>query len=350
MRKVTIVAVLFALVSQIVFIPAADAKVWLLDRNWEKAQKRSQYNDIVKKYGLDPDTEANEFCVNVSNRLLQQIKKQNKVELDYSVFVIKQKQPNAFAGLGGNIAVTRGMIDMLNGDEDEMAAILAHEYGHSIGGHLLDSINGQLWTAVLFNQYLRKNDSTLSRIGAGIAFQQITTKGFGRSHEWAADNYGMRTAAAAGYNPAGIAGSFQKFLEKFGDKHVSLLGELLSPEEHPSNKERIANNMKFVTEYSGNLVTVHDEWVFLAKKPVIKPVAAAGKSAKERAYLIAGSLAQALHAGNKEPAQYINGQIKMGTYSIMTVTENDTDGQSTAEAINNALNLPNASTNQEEGA
>ncbi|WP_371363292.1 Beta-barrel assembly-enhancing protease [Sporomusa rhizae] len=341
MRKVTGFAVLLALVSQIVFIPAAQAKVWLLDRKWEKAQKQSQYNDIVKKYGLDPDTEANEFCVNVSNRLLQQIKKQNKVELDYSVFVIKQKQPNAFAGLGGNIAVTRGMVDMLNGDEDELAAILAHEYGHSIGAHLLDSINGQLWTAVLFNQYLRNNNNSMSKIGAGIAFQQITTKGFGRSHEWAADNYGMRTATAAGYNPAGIAGSFQKFLEKYGDKHVSLLGEILSPEEHPSNKERIENNMKFVTAYSGNLVTVHDEWVFLAKKPVVKPVTAAGKSAKERAYLIAGSLAQALHEGHKEPARYSNGQIRMGTYSIMTVTENDTDGESTAEAINNALNLPN---------
>ena len=337
MRKVTVLALLLVLISQIIFIPAAEAKLWLLNRSWEKSQKQSQYDDIIKKYGYDSDQEANDFCKNIANQLLQEIKKKDKIELEYSVFVIQPKAPNAFAGLGGNIAVTRGMVDMLQGDENEMAAILAHEFGHSIGAHLLDSINGQLWTAVLFNQYLRKNQNGISQIGSVIAFQQITTKGFGRSHEWAADNYAMRTAAAAGYNPAGIAGGFQRIMEKYGDKQVTVLGELLSPDEHPSNKERIENNMKFVTEYSGNRVTVHKDWVLISKKPVIKPVAAGGKSARERTYLIAGSLAQALHAGSKEPAQYEEGQIRMGLHTIMTVTENDMDGNTIAQAINTAL-------------
>lgn len=337
MKKISVLAVLLVLTSQIIFIPAAAANLWLLDRGWEKSQKQSQYNDIIEKYGYDDDKDANAFCNNIADKLLQEIKKKNKVDLEYSVFVIKPKAPNAMAGLGGNIAVTRGMVDLLQGDEDEMSAIMAHEFGHSVGAHLLDSINGQLWMAVLFDQYLRNNQNTLSQVGSVIAFQQISTKGFGRSHEWAADNFAMKTAAAAGYNPAGVAGSFQRIMEKYGERQVTILGELLSPDEHPTNKERIDNNMKFVTEYSGNKVTVHNDWILLCNKAVIKPVAVGGKSAKERTYLIAGSLSQALHAGIKEPAQYKDGQIIMGSYSIMTVTENDTDGNSIAQEINTAL-------------
>ena len=338
MRKITVIAVFFILISQIIFIPAANAKLWLLDRDWERAQKQSQYDDIIKKYGYDDDKDANAFCVTIADQLLQEIKKKKKVDLEYSVFVIKPKNPNAMSGLGGNIAVTRGMVDFLQGDEDEMAAILAHEFGHAVGAHLLDSINGQIWTGLVFNQILRNNQSTFSKIGSAIAFQQITTKGFGRSHEWAADNFAMKTAAAAGYNPAGIAGSFQRLMEKYGEKQVTILGEILAPDEHPTNKERIENNMKFVTEYSDNKVTVHKEWILLHKKPVIKPVAAGGKSSKERGYLIAGNLARAMHDKVNKPALYRDGQIHMGQVIIMTVVTDDMDGHLIAQKINAALN------------
>jgi predicted Zn-dependent protease len=337
MRKLTVFTVLLVLTFQIIFIPSVSAKFWLLDRDWERSQKQSQYNDMIKKYGYDDDQQANAFCVTIADRLLQEIKTKQKVDLDYTIFVIKSKSPNAMTGLGGNIAVTRGMVDFLQGDEDEMAAILAHEFGHSVGAHLLDSVNGQIWTGLVFDQFLRNNQSAFSKVGAAIAFQQITAKGFGRSHEWAADNFAMKTAAAAGYNPAGIAGSFQRMMEKYGDKQITMLGEILAPEEHPTNKERIENNMKFVTKYSGNLVTVHNDWILLRGKPVIKPATAGGKSVKERGYLIAGNLSQALHAGSKEAAEFRDGQIYMGHFGIMSVTENDTDGELIAKQINTAL-------------
>jgi Zn-dependent protease with chaperone function len=49
---------------------------------------------------------------------------------DYRLFVLDDREPNAFAFPGGSIGVTRGLLELLEDDDVAMAFVLGHELGH----------------------------------------------------------------------------------------------------------------------------------------------------------------------------------------------------------------------------
>jgi len=106
---------------------------------------------------------------------------------------------NAFAVPGCYIYVTRGLLAIMN-SEDELASVLGHEVGHITGNHA-----GQ-----------RQTRGTLAGIGAiavGILTKngqlaqlagqagQLYTLNYSRTQEFDADDRGVSYIIAAGYNP-----------------------------------------------------------------------------------------------------------------------------------------------------
>jgi predicted Zn-dependent protease len=72
----------------------------------------------------------------LGNRLVQHLPPTN---LNFRFYLIDRPEPNAFSIAGGRVYVARKLIAMTK-NEDELAGILAHEYGsHS------DSSNGNLY-------------------------------------------------------------------------------------------------------------------------------------------------------------------------------------------------------------
>ncbi|MCX7027368.1 MAG: M48 family metalloprotease [Spirochaetes bacterium] len=59
----------------------------------------------------------------------------------YRFFALDSPEVNAFATPGGHILVTRGLVSLAR-DEDELAAVLAHEIAHVALGHGLASVHG----------------------------------------------------------------------------------------------------------------------------------------------------------------------------------------------------------------
>jgi len=63
----------------------------------------------------------------------------------YHFAVLDTDEINAFACPGGIIFVTLGMLDLVE-NEDQLAAVLAHEIGHVSQKHGLDVIKKAMWT------------------------------------------------------------------------------------------------------------------------------------------------------------------------------------------------------------
>lgn len=315
------------------------AEAFIYTRAWERSVKQEVLQDSIKRDGLSQEATTNAMLNRVTSRLLPTVKKMETIDLEYTFFVNQKKTVNAYSAVGGNISVNTGMFDAINYNEDELAFIVAHEMGHTQGQHMIKTLNGAIGFGILAYLYLERNQNTASHLLTAVVYNNIIKKGYGLAHEWDADRRGFLYASAAGYNPASGAAAFQRMTEKYGDKNYNLLGDVLLPEEHPSNKQRIAKFMEQTKEYSGNRVTSDGKAVIVMGRPVLTPVKLASMSAAERTYLITGNLARALHDLGRPQTVTVgdDNTLQMGTYSIMTVTEGDGDPQDLADALNTAL-------------
>lgn len=86
-------------------------------------------NQIIR----DPEIEA--VVYSVVNPLLHEIGKAPK---EVSIFIIADPAINAFVQGGQNIFIHTGLLVALK-NQEQLAAVLAHELGHITGGHLLKS-------------------------------------------------------------------------------------------------------------------------------------------------------------------------------------------------------------------
>ena len=317
------------------------AEAFIYNRSWERSVKQEVLQDAIKRDGLSSDETAKALLGRITGRLLPAVKGLEKIDLDYTFFVNAQKVPNAYCAVGGNISVNQGMFEAVNLNEDELAFIVAHEMGHGQGQHMIKTLNGALGFGLLAQIYLQRNENAASQLLTAVVYNNILKKGYGMTHEWDADRRGFLYVTAAGYNPSSGAAAFQRLTEKYGDKNYNVLGDILLPEEHPSNKQRIARFMEQTKAYSGNRVTSSGTTVIIMDKPVFSPAKLSHMSIAERSYLITGNLARALHNLGKAALVTVSedNTLQMDRYHIMTVYEEDGDAQTLATAINAALGL-----------
>lgn len=340
-RLINIVTAIVLFTAVFISFQTKAAEAYLfVSRDWENSQKEAALNEAMERDGVNTDSDLNVVLDRVSGNIINAVENQEKITVNYTFFVNQRTEVNAYCTLGGNISVNTGMFTFTN-NEDELAFIIGHEVGHAQGEHILKSIDGAITTGIIASLILGKTDNGLL---VAIAYQHIMKKGFGLKHEWDADRRGFIYATAAGYNPGAGAAVFQRMTEKYGDKHVSPLGEILMPEEHPTNKQRINKFIEQLYTYSGNKVTTNGVKVLINGKEIVTPAPYDEMSAAERTYLIAGNIAKVLHDEQSPMSarvveDYYGVSIVMGTYPVMTVISEDGSAYEIASKINNALNL-----------
>ena len=141
---------------------------------------------------------------------------------EYEFKIVDQRVPNAFALPGGKIYISRGLLALVN-SEDELAAVIGHEITHSAERHAAARIEHARRINPLAIGYLRA-----ARIAA-----------YGRDHERDADRGGQILAARAGYDPNGIA----TFLRKLDASERYVVGWSRLPSflsTHPTSPQRSA--------------------------------------------------------------------------------------------------------------
>lgn len=163
-------------------------------------------------------------------------------DFPFTFYLVEMPIPNAFALPGGQIFVTRGMLD-LDLDDDMLACLLGHEISHVTERHgtrlqkratLVNLLSQALIIGAIagtdnksrqrssdpYSIYgIRTDDGSRGDIVQGTAavslvLGQLLLLSHSREFETEADDEGQRLAAAAGYDPDGARRLWQRMLER----------------------------------------------------------------------------------------------------------------------------------------
>jgi predicted Zn-dependent protease len=170
-------------------------------------------------------------------------------------FVNSPDTVNAFTTGGEQIYIYTALFEQCQ-SEDELAAVVAHEYAHVYCRHIAQSMNNQykllggaavagaVGAAIGYEQ--DKTQGALSYgaagLGAGMVVGQFVGMGFTRGQENQADKYGFNFYVRAGWDPEHFADFFNRMIS---------LGYDTTPElasDHPTLKSRVEATQRRVSE------------------------------------------------------------------------------------------------------
>lgn len=176
---------------------------------------------VAAQVGIFDDRELNAYVQGIGLKLLRGLPRR---AFRYQFFVVDQAEPNAFALPGGFIFISRGLLALVE-SEDELANVIGHEITHSAKRHAMRQ------QAIAAHQ---------SPLVMGLR-RTARLRGYNRDMEREADRLGQQLAAAAGYDPRGMA----TFMERLGDWGRLSTGMRREPsffDTHPTTSERAVVN------------------------------------------------------------------------------------------------------------
>ena len=208
------------------------------------------------------------------------------------------------------ISVNRGLVRNLNGDENQIAAVLAHEMIHGLEQHSAKSyaqaVAQQLGAMMLGMNLDTGSNIDWSKFSAMVDYS--IAKNINVPVEYEADAGGFYLMTSAGFNPGGGAAAMnrlgyyvryetQNYLEF--DAHDKPSEETFS--DHPDTDKREAKLAQMMSEYGGGHVIVRK--VDRAYKVLIDGreifysmnMSDDPNSAAVNAYYLAGGLSKAFH-------------------------------------------------------
>jgi predicted Zn-dependent protease len=173
---------------------------------------------VEQSMGFAGSAELNAYVERIGQRL---VKHSSRSHLAHDFHVVDMKEPNAFALPGGHIYVSRGLLALMN-SEDELATVLGHEIGHVAGRHsaqrqaksrgwiplqVLAGIGGAATSVV---------SPTLGGVVAGVGQlpAALAIASYSRKQEEEADRLGQQYAAAEGWDPAALSNTMDALTEE----------------------------------------------------------------------------------------------------------------------------------------
>jgi len=150
----------------------------------------------------------------------------------FHVYIVHEKQPNAFATPGGNIYVVDSLLYFVK-NKEQLAGTLCHEVAHTIHHDSMTLLQKQkkieareVGAAILLGP-------TRAHLLAIYLLGKLNSLGYSRGAESRADLTGSDVCAAAGSNPWGLVWLFQDFK----NARVKEIPQLLS--DHPNDQNRV---------------------------------------------------------------------------------------------------------------
>ena len=306
---------------------------------------RSQFFDKIKsENGVNEDPALNARLSGIMTNLTGAIAQVDPSINDkpYNYFINKDKTFNAFCTVGHNMSVNTGLFDLIQND-DEIAVVLGHEMGHGQKNHVIAGFHRAIPIELAANIAADASGSYLGALVAILGANNLNAKCITKPMEWEADNLAFEYITHSSYNPGACAAIWQRVIEKQGaGSRKNFIGEIFSPSDHPTNKQRRENYEKKLFEYSNGHVHVTEEgMVQVNQKDFIKTADTEAMSGPERAYFVAGSLAAVYHADAAPDDAWLQGDtVMLGNTPILTPVAPEPDAAALRTQLNALLHTP----------
>lgn len=157
-------------------------------------------------------------------------------DIPFTFQVLETDQVNAFAGPGGYVYVTTGLLKLV-GSDDELACVLGHEIGHVAARHAVKQLQSQVFYSLSASIIFSEERYAEIEKAVNLAFN-LRQLSYSRKDELQADELGMQYGLKSGYKPEGML-SFLKKLAEIEKKQPRLIIVPLST--HPVSSVRIEN-------------------------------------------------------------------------------------------------------------
>lgn len=216
-------AVVFALALVAPMIVAAKDKeprrtVLMTERDEAVAGSKGAAQ-AASQIGVYDDPKLAKYVDGLGRKLLRGVPQR---PFPFQFQIVDQVEPNAFALPGGYVFVSRGLLALVN-TEDELACVIGHEIGHVLGRH-----------AVAQQAIAR----TMTPFTSG--WRNAAEKAsYSRDMEREADAEGQQLCAAAGYDPRSLY-TFLQTLHRVEPLRARVSGGTGFLDTHPSSVERAA--------------------------------------------------------------------------------------------------------------
>ena len=214
-------------------------EVTLISAEGENKIGEEEAKKVEAQMGLLNDPQLLPYLDALGQRLAKESPRQ---DVTHRFHLVDMAEPNAFALPGGYIYVTRGLLALVN-SEDELAGVVGHEIGHVAARHTVQKISKQGPFAVVFGIASGLTGMIVPMVGNVIGGVGDLTQGllfspYSRSQENEADRVGQEMAAKAGWEPAALS----TFLGTLGREVDLMSKEPRKPsffDSHPATPDRV---------------------------------------------------------------------------------------------------------------
>ncbi|MDH3475547.1 MAG: M48 family metallopeptidase [Rhodospirillales bacterium] len=188
------------------------------------------YKQILKEGKVSKDPDLNRRVRAVGKRIAEVA---DDPGYEWEFKVLEDKEPNAFALPGGKVGVNSGLFKVAKND-DQLAAVMAHEVAHAIARHSAERMSRQMMVQTGLGVAGAVSETAAANVGL---MAQAATLGlilpFTRDQESEADEIGLLYMAKAGYDPREAVKLWQNFEDYGGGRPPEFLST------HPSPGTRI---------------------------------------------------------------------------------------------------------------
>lgn len=182
---------------------------------------------------LSSDARQNGYVRCVVTALVRQLPPQAQ-GTSWETALFANNEPNAFALPGGKVGVNTGIFSVAK-NQDQLAAVLAHEIGHVVERHHDERITRQMGAsgAVQLLGALAGDYGSLATQGGSLLAQTGFLLPGSRVQETEADVVGQRLMAEAGFDPAQAVNLWQNMIAAGSGRPPEWLST------HPNPESRI---------------------------------------------------------------------------------------------------------------
>ncbi|MFK7863195.1 MAG: M48 family metallopeptidase [Pseudohongiellaceae bacterium] len=216
-----------------------DRRQVVLYSDAEMARQGEQaYRQMQQELPVTSSSRETNYAQCVANHVIQALDDSDRNSAVWEVTVFDADQANAFALPGGKIGVYNGLFDTAV-NQDQLAAVLAHEVGHVLADHSNE----------------RASQSTIRNVGIAAAqifgvsnttvqlVDKATELGlflpFNRTQESEADRIGIMLMANAGFEPAASITLWENMSVDSGPRPP----EILSTHPSPSSRMQVLQSL-----------------------------------------------------------------------------------------------------------
>jgi predicted Zn-dependent protease len=211
----------------------------------ERRLGAEQAKKVEQSIGFSGGPELTAYVEQVGARVAAQ---SPRTDVRYAVHVVDLDEPNAFALPNGDVYVSRGLLVLLN-SEDELAGVLGHEVGHVAARHTVQRATRAAPLAIVTGIASGVTGLASPLLGqavggVGQAANGLVVAPYSRDQERQADELGQQFEAAAGWDPAALSSALQALqrdeaLRPGGAQRPGFF------DSHPSTPERVQNTADY---------------------------------------------------------------------------------------------------------